>query len=60
MYLIDQTHDVLPFAWPKVFLLTNEKQVRGKECSVVVVFTARCIPMQWKIICGKSTNSGGV
>lgn len=33
-----QPHDVYPFAWPKVFLLTNAKTgTPEKECGVVVV-----------------------
>ena len=33
-----QPHDVFPFAWPKVFLLTNEMTgTPGKDCGVVVV-----------------------
>lgn len=33
-----QPHDIFPFAWPRVFLLTNEKTgTPAKDCSVVVV-----------------------
>ncbi len=33
-----QPHELFPFAWPKVFLLTNEATGTGaKDCSVVVV-----------------------
>lgn len=33
-----QPHEIFPFAWPKVFLLTNEATGTGaKDCSVVVV-----------------------
>lgn len=33
-----QPHEIYPFAWPKVFLLTNEATGTGpKDCSVVVV-----------------------
>lgn len=40
-----QPHEILPFAWPRVFLLTNE--VTGspeKDCSVVVVLRHAAIP----------------
>src|SRR6187402_1404339 len=31
-------HEIYPFAWPRVFLLTNEAtNSGGKDCSVVVV-----------------------
>ncbi len=33
-----QPHEIMPFAWPKVFLLTNEMTgTPNKDCSVVVV-----------------------
>jgi intracellular sulfur oxidation DsrE/DsrF family protein len=33
-----QPHEIFPFAWPRVFLLTNEKTgTASKDCSVVVV-----------------------
>ncbi len=33
-----QPHEIFPFAWPRVFLLTNEMTgTNGKDCSVVVV-----------------------
>ena len=33
-----QPHELFPFAWPRVFLMTNEMTgTMGKECSVVVV-----------------------
>ncbi|POY38294.1 hypothetical protein C3K47_02535 [Solitalea longa] len=35
---VTEPNDIFPFAWPKVFLLTNEKTgTPAKECSVVVV-----------------------
>jgi len=38
-------HDVLPFAWPKVFLLTNAATgTAEKDCSVVVVLRHDAIP----------------
>lgn len=30
-------HEIYPFAWPRVFLLTNEATKTEKDCSVVVV-----------------------
>ena len=42
---VTKPHDVLPFAWPKVFLLTNEKTgTPEKDCSVVVVLRHDGIP----------------
>jgi intracellular sulfur oxidation DsrE/DsrF family protein len=38
-------HDILPFAWPKVFLITNDKTgTPEKNCSVVVVLRHDAIP----------------
>jgi intracellular sulfur oxidation DsrE/DsrF family protein len=38
-------HDMFPFAWPRVFLLTNEKTgTPAKDCSVVVVLRHDAIP----------------
>src|SRR6187549_3080413 len=45
--VFDVTHpeDVMPFAWPKVFLMTNEKTgTPAKDCSVVVVLRHDAIP----------------
>lgn len=42
---VTQPHDVLPFAWPKVFLLTNGKTApTDAEKSVVVVLRHDAIP----------------
>lgn len=42
---VTQPHDVLPFAWPKVFLLTNEATgTPAKDCSVVVILRHEAIP----------------
>jgi intracellular sulfur oxidation DsrE/DsrF family protein len=42
---VTKPHDVLPFAWPKVFLLTNDKTgTPEKDCSVVVVLRHDAIP----------------
>ncbi len=43
----DATHpkEIFPFAWPRVFLLTNEKTgTPAKECSVVVILRHDAIP----------------
>jgi intracellular sulfur oxidation DsrE/DsrF family protein len=38
-------HEIMPFAWPKVFLLTNEATgTMEKDCSVVVVLRHDAIP----------------
>jgi intracellular sulfur oxidation DsrE/DsrF family protein len=38
VYDATQPHDIFPFVWPRVFLLTNEKTgTPPKDCSVVVV-----------------------
>ena len=38
VYDATQPHDIFPFAWPRVFLLTNEKTGSpAKDCGVVVV-----------------------
>lgn len=40
-----QPHELMPFAWPKVFLLTNEATgTPEKDCSVVVVLRHDAIP----------------
>jgi intracellular sulfur oxidation DsrE/DsrF family protein len=42
---VTQPHEVFPFAWPKVFLLTNEKTgTPEKSNSVVVVLRHEAIP----------------
>jgi hypothetical protein len=42
---VTRPHEILPFAWPKVFLLTNEKTgTAEKDCSVVVVLRHDAIP----------------
>ena len=38
MYDVTHPNEIFPFAWPRVFLLTNEKTgTSAKDCSVVVV-----------------------
>jgi hypothetical protein len=42
---VTKPHAILPFAWPKVFLLTNEKTgTAEKDCGVVVVLRHDAIP----------------
>jgi hypothetical protein len=40
-----QPHDILPFAWPRVFLMTNEKTgTPATDCGVMVVLRHSAIP----------------
>ena len=42
---VTQPHEVMPFAWPKIFLLTNDKTgTSEKDCGVVVVLRHNAIP----------------
>ncbi len=42
---VTEPHDILPFAWPKVFLLTNDATgSAAKDCSVVVILRHEAIP----------------
>ena len=42
---VTRPHEVYPFAWPKVFLMTNDKTgTPEKECSVVVILRHDAIP----------------
>ncbi|RYY31122.1 MAG: twin-arginine translocation signal domain-containing protein [Chitinophagaceae bacterium] len=42
---VTQPHEIFPFAWPRVFLMTNEMTGTGaKDCSVVVVLRHDAIP----------------
>lgn len=42
---VTQPHDVFPFAWPKVFLMTNDKTgTPEKDCNAVVVLRHTAIP----------------
>jgi hypothetical protein len=42
---VTQPHEILPFAWPRVFLLTNEKTgTPPKDCSAVVILRHEAIP----------------
>jgi intracellular sulfur oxidation DsrE/DsrF family protein len=42
---VTRPHEILPFAWPRVFLMTNEVTGTGaKDCGVVVVLRHDAIP----------------
>ena len=42
---VTQPHEILPFAWPRVFLVTNEMTgTPAKDCSAVVVLRHSAIP----------------
>lgn len=42
---VTQPHEIFPFAWPKIFLLTNQATgTPEKECGVVVVLRHNAIP----------------
>lgn len=42
---VTQPHETMPFAWPKVFLLTNEQTgTPEKDCGIVVVLRHNAIP----------------
>ena len=42
---VTEPHDVLPFAWPKIFLVTNDATgTAAKDCSVVVILRHEAIP----------------
>lgn len=42
---VTQPHEIFPFAWPRVFLMTNEATGSpDKDCSVVVVLRHTAIP----------------
>jgi intracellular sulfur oxidation DsrE/DsrF family protein len=46
---VPEPHEILPFAWAKVFLLTNEATgVPEKDCGVVVVLRHEAIPYAMK------------
>ncbi len=45
VYDVTEPHGVFPFAWPRIFLVTNEKTgTPAKDCSVVVVLRHEVIP----------------
>ncbi len=42
---VTQPHGIYPFAWPRVFLMTNEMTgAMGKDCNAVVVLRHEAIP----------------
>ncbi|MES1216223.1 MAG: twin-arginine translocation signal domain-containing protein [Bacteroidota bacterium] len=42
---VTEPHNIFPFAWPRVFLLTNQKTGSAeKDCSVVVILRHNAIP----------------
>ncbi len=42
---VPRPHEIFPFAWPRVFLLTNEATgTPAKDCSIVVVLRHEAIP----------------
>ncbi|UKJ08886.1 twin-arginine translocation signal domain-containing protein [Solitalea lacus] len=46
---VTEPNGVFPFAWPKIFLLTNEKTgTPAKECNAVVVLRHEAIPYAMK------------
>jgi intracellular sulfur oxidation DsrE/DsrF family protein len=54
-------HEIFPFAWPKVFLLTNEATGTGtKDCSVVVVLRHASIGYAMEDRLWKKYNLGEV
>jgi intracellular sulfur oxidation DsrE/DsrF family protein len=56
-----EPHDMMPFAWPKVFLLTNEKTgTPPKDCSVVVVLRHAAIPYAFESSIWEKYNFGEV
>jgi hypothetical protein len=42
---VTQPHEIFPFAWPKIFLVTNDKTgTPEKDCGVVVILRHNAIP----------------
>jgi intracellular sulfur oxidation DsrE/DsrF family protein len=61
--VFDVTHpnEIMPFAWPRVFLLTNEKTGTGtKDCNVVVVLRHDGIPYAFQSSLWAKYNFGEV
>ena len=49
VYDVTHPNEIFPFAWPRVFLLTNEKTgTPAKDCSVVVVLRHTGIPFAFE------------
>jgi intracellular sulfur oxidation DsrE/DsrF family protein len=58
---VTQPHEIFPFAWPRVFLLTNEKTgTLSKDCSVVVVLRHSAIGYAMKNELWSKYNLGEV
>ncbi len=56
-----QPHGLFPFAWPRVFLVTNEKTgTAAKDCSVVVVLRHDAIPYAMPSVLWAKYNLGEV
>ena len=54
-------HDMLPFAWPRVFLMTNQKTgVEEKDCTAVVILRHDAIPYAMEDSLWKKYNFGEV
>lgn len=58
---VTRPHDILPFAWPRVFLMTNELTgTPSKDCSVVVVLRHDGIPYAMQSSLWEKYNFGEV
>jgi intracellular sulfur oxidation DsrE/DsrF family protein len=56
-----EPHDILTFAWPRVFLMTNEKTgTMNKDCGVVVVLRHGAIPFAMEDRLWEKYNFGEV
>lgn len=54
-------HDILPFAWPRVFLLTNQKTgSEEKDCTAMVILRHDAIPYAMESSLWKKYNFGEV
>ena len=54
-------HDILPFAWPRVFLLTNQKTGSDeKDCTAMVILRHDAIPYAMENSLWKKYNFGEV
>jgi intracellular sulfur oxidation DsrE/DsrF family protein len=58
---VPKPHEVFPFAWPRVFLMTNEKTgTAAKDCSVVVVLRHSAIGYAMKDAMWSKYNFGEI
>src|SRR5262245_19579452 len=49
VYDVTESHEIFPFAWPLIFLLTNEQTgTPAKDCGVVVILRHAAIPFAMK------------